>query len=127
MRVQEAQNREGALEKLSQEKQISFGAFLYRRLQAGKSVRARKNADGKLYDVYPTRELLEDEFSKLMQHQATYYPDIITPATIERLHHVIFFQKSSKNKKEILYILSGQETDIPVHAQLSKIPHGSGA
>ena len=99
MRVQEAQNRAGALDRLSQEKQISFGAFLYQRLQAGKSVRARKNADGKLYDVYPTRELLEDEFSKLMQHQATYYPDVITPATIERLHHVIFFQRKLKEQE----------------------------
>ncbi|ERL47026.1 NAD-dependent epimerase-dehydratase protein [Candidatus Micropelagos thuwalensis] len=99
IRVQEASSREEALVTLAEQKGVTFGAFLYRRLQSGKSVRARKDADSQLYDVYPTRELLKDEYSKLMQHQAQYYPNVINEALISRLHDVIFFQRKLKEQE----------------------------
>ena len=99
IRVQEASSREEALVTLAEQKEVTFGAFLYRRLQSGKSVRARKDADRQLYDVYPTRDLLEDEYSKLMQHQAQYYPNVINDALISRLHDVIFFQRKLKEQE----------------------------
>ena len=99
MRIDEAQSRVTALERLAHSKEVSFGAFLYKRHRAGKAVRARKHADRKLYDVYPTRELLEDEFSKLMQQQAQYYPDRLNETVIARLYEVIFAQRKLKEQE----------------------------
>ena len=63
-RQNEAENRKQALTKLA-ELNTTFGEFLWNRIKKGQSVRARPLSDSKLYDVYPTREMLEDEFVKI--------------------------------------------------------------
>ena len=68
-RREESENRKRALKKLSDKATLSYGAFLWQRQQQGNTTRARPGAGdtGKLYEVYPTRELYEDEFNKNME------------------------------------------------------------
>ncbi len=95
-RRQESANRREALEKLSANKSITFGSFLFQRQQEGKPTRARPSSDGKLYDVYPTRDLLEDEFDKLWRNQSRFYPNILTDSLQSHFKKIIFFQRELK-------------------------------
>ena len=94
-RQNEAENRKQALAKLA-ESNTTFGEFLWNRIKKGQSVRARPLSDSKLYDVYPTREMLEDEFTKIWNSQAQYYPDILTSENFDKMHSVIFYQRKLK-------------------------------
>ena len=65
-RSKEAEDRQKALTAPSDKIELtygSFGSFLWQRQQNGLPVRARPDAgaDGKLYDVYPARELYEQD------------------------------------------------------------------
>ncbi|MDC0131959.1 type II CRISPR RNA-guided endonuclease Cas9 [Alphaproteobacteria bacterium] len=96
MRVKEARSRASGLERLFDDKKLSFGSFLHRRREQGLTVRARRNSDKNLYDVYPSRELLADEFNKILNKQAEYYPDILTDKVISHLFDIVFFQRKLK-------------------------------
>ena len=97
-RRREAGDRLQALEDLRARQDLTYGAFLWRRQQAGKPTRARPGAgeDGKLYDVYPTRELYEDEFRKIWSAQAEHRPHLLTDSRRDRIHEVIFTQRLLK-------------------------------
>ena len=99
-RQQEAENRKSALSLLKDKPTLTYGSFLWERHRRGEQTRARPGAgdDGKLYDVYPQRELYEDEFNKIWAAQAKYH-DAMTDATRERIHHVIFTQRPLKSQK----------------------------
>ena len=100
-RKQETENRRRALEDLRSQKGLTYGAFLWRRQQEGKPVRARSGAgsDGKLYDVYPIRELYEDEFAKIWDAQAQHHRGLMTEDARKRIHSVIFTQRPLKPQK----------------------------
>ena len=97
-RTREAKNLELAINKLSENKTLTYGAFLWKRQIAGKSTRARPGAGdkGKLYEVYPTRELYEDEFNKIWDKQAGYYPDLMNGEIRKRVHKAIFWHRELK-------------------------------
>lgn len=97
-RHEEAENRKRALKKLSDKATLSYGAFLWRRQQEGHTTRARPGAGdtGKLYEVYPTRELYEDEFNKIWNKQAEYYPDLMSDGVRNRINKAIFTQRPLK-------------------------------
>ena len=97
----EAEDRGSALKKLAVQKDLTYGSFLYVRQQQGKPTRARPGvgSDKKLYDVYPTREMYEDEFHKISTAQAAYHPDLMTAAVRDRIHYVIFTQRPLKPQK----------------------------
>lgn len=46
-----------------------------------------------LYDIYPTRDMLEHEYDEIMRAQAAHYPDILTPTVIAELKKIIFRQR----------------------------------
>jgi CRISPR-associated endonuclease Csn1 len=46
-----------------------------------------------LYEFYPSRDLLEDEFEKLMEIQACFHPAILNADTIAALQRAIFWQR----------------------------------
>ena len=98
VRQKEAQARKNALAKLKHRKTLSYGAFLYGRQRKGLPTRARKGASGnsQLYDVYPTRELYEDEFSKIWQAQSSHHSELMTEYARERIHRAIFHQRPLK-------------------------------
>ncbi len=100
-RQQEAENRKNALSLLKDKPMLTYGSFLWERYRQGEQTRARPGAgdDGKLYDVYPQRELYEDEFNKIWAAQAKYHSQIMSDATRKRIHHVIFTQRPLKPQK----------------------------
>lgn len=71
---------------------------MWERYKNGETTRARPNSDSKLYEVYPTRDLLEDEFAKIWQSQAIHYPDLMSDAVRKHIHHVIFSQRPLKSQ-----------------------------
>ena len=98
VRQDEAQKRNLALKKLATQSKLTYGSFLWQRQQEGKQTRARLGAgdNGKLYDVYPTRELYEDEFEKIWKAQAKHHAILMTHEVSERIRHIIFTQRPLK-------------------------------
>lgn len=109
-REAEAKERGQSLAKLAAQPRLTYGAFLWERRKQGKSTRARPSSDGKLYDVYPIRELYEDEFEKIWAAQTSFHLELMTEAKRKRIHHVIFTQRPLKpvERGRCLY-MSGEE------------------
>lgn len=101
VRRMEAEARKQALCKLAEQEDLTYGSFLYRRHRKRLPTRARPGAgaDGKLYDVYPTRELYEDEFNKIWQAQSQHYPGLMTEEARKRVHQAIFRQRPLKPQR----------------------------
>ena len=94
-------------ERLSAEGARTFGEYLWRRHggldgaatpRTRKPVRIRLEGEGSkaLYDIYPTREMLEHEFDQLIAAQYAHYPGLLSPETIASLRYVIFRQRPLK-------------------------------
>ena len=102
-RAREAETlaRTGALGRLAEQRNFTYGSFLYNRHRNKQQIRARPGAgeNGKLYDVYPIRELYEDEFDKIWDAQAKHYPELMTNERKTRIHHVIFTQRPLKPQR----------------------------
>ncbi|MBI0025374.1 type II CRISPR RNA-guided endonuclease Cas9 [Bartonella sp. M0187] len=93
----------------------TLGAYLAKRREEGHVVRLRANSEAltdKAYAFYPERAMLEDEFRKIWQSQAEYYPDILTNEREEELFHVMFFQRPLKEQKVGLCTLVEGETRL---------------
>ena len=103
IRQEEARQKKEAIVKLK-DLDMTFGSTLWKKRKQKLPTRARrnvvvKNKNGKLYKLYnfyPTRELLEDEFDKICKAQQKYHPKLLTPKVIEHLREVIFFQRPLK-------------------------------
>ena len=80
------------------------------------TTRIRMHGEGAkaLYEFYPSRELLDDEYQKLMEVQARFHPAILTPETIAALHRAIFWQRPLKP------VPSGKCTLEPTEERLPK-------
>lgn len=98
-REQERQQKKEALEKLGKQDALTFGLFLWQRRKRGEPTRARQNSDGKIYDAYPTRDMLEHEFEVIWRVQAKYAPKLLTEQKRERIRTVIFTQRQLKPQK----------------------------
>ena len=100
-RKREAEARNSAMHKLASENELTYGSFLHQRQLQNKPTRARPGTavDDKLYDVYPTRELYEDEFLKIWQAQAGHHPGLMTENARQRIHRAIFHQRPLKPQK----------------------------
>ena len=93
----------------------TLGAYLAKRRDEGHVVRLRANSEAltdKAYAFYPERSMLEDEFRKIWQAQAEYYPDVLTKEREEELFHVMFFQRPLKEQKVGLCTLVEGETRL---------------
>ena len=101
VRREEANNRKLALQQLAENKTLTYGSFLWKRHQEGKPTRARPGAGdtGKLYEVYPQRELYEDEFNKIWDAQASCYPELMGDSVRQRIHTAIFTQRPLKSQE----------------------------
>lgn len=78
----------------------TYGAYLWSRLKAGEGVRIRPHGNGvdKLYEFYPTRAMLEEEFDAVWQEQSKYHPQL-TDASRAQLQGTIFYQRDLKPVK----------------------------
>ena len=76
----------------------TLGEFLWEYRKKKQPTRARrmgtKSAD--LYRFYPSRELLEDEFSQLWDYQSEHHSDVLTAELKERIRKIIFTQRPLK-------------------------------
>ena len=95
-REKEAADRREAYSKLAENNQATFGLFLWNRQQKGLPIRARPAGDSKLYDVYPDRQLLEDEFNKIWASQSKHHSEVLTKIAREKIREVIFYQRPLK-------------------------------
>lgn len=95
-RQKEAEDRDLALKKLSCDRTLTYGAFLWKRHQEGRPTRARPGVggSGKLYDVYPQRELYDDEFNKIWDSQAPYHSKLMNDNARKHIHTAIFSQRT---------------------------------
>ena len=98
IRQEEAKQKKEAITNLKKDADITFGSFLWKRRkqQPPKATRARPNVDTKLYDLYPTRDLLEDEFDKICAAQQKHYPKLLSEEVIKHLRDIIFYQRPLK-------------------------------
>ncbi|MDA4847543.1 type II CRISPR RNA-guided endonuclease Cas9 [Hoeflea poritis] len=93
-RLQHAMAAEGAR---------TYGEFLYKRRQAGKSVRTRLrpvsefSSDPELkgdgYEFYPDRSELETEFKAIMEVQAGHHSELLAPNKVDALRETILYQR----------------------------------
>ena len=95
-RQQEALAKFHAIELLKQKTDLTYGSFLWKRQTDGLTTRARPQSDGKLYDIYPTRELIQDEFEKIWKVQARFHENFLTDGLRRRMFQTIFFQRNLK-------------------------------
>ena len=109
IRQKEAENRKRALKKLSKQRNLTYGSFLWERQQSQLHTRVRDGAGdtGKLYDIYPQRELYEDEFDKIWSFQSKHYPHFMSNEAKEYIKNAIFHQRSLRPR------IVGQCTYLP--------------
>ncbi|AQS41335.1 MAG: CRISPR-associated protein Cas9 [Candidatus Tokpelaia hoelldobleri] len=93
-----------AVEELSARIQMAgvstLGAYLAMQREKGHVIRIRAGSEAfsekNDYAFYPERSMLEDEFHKIWDAQAEFYPDILTKARKEDLFKIIFYQRPLK-------------------------------
>ncbi|MGI9345634.1 MAG: type II CRISPR RNA-guided endonuclease Cas9, partial [Gammaproteobacteria bacterium] len=104
-RHQRIKARSMAFEQLAANTQLSYGSYLYtHRQQKGLNSRVRqvmsdKGSKAAYYEVFPVRQLLEDEFDKICRSQQAFHPSVLTDATITHLKSVIFSQRPLKPQR----------------------------
>ena len=102
--------------KLMEKKARTIGEFLADRHATNDTVRARrlgsKTAD--LYEFYPDRTMLEQEFDKLWAAQSGFNPSLYTEEAKERVKGVVFFQRKLKPQEV------GRCTFLPEENRISK-------
>lgn len=84
--------------KLSAAGARTFGEFLANRHEAGDTVRARRSGttNDDLYDLYPDRAMLKDEFDTLWSVQAGFNPSLYTSELRQKISDIVFFQRPLK-------------------------------
>ena len=63
-----------------------------------KSVRSKLRGEGAkaVYDFYPSRDAVEDEFNKLWDSQKRFHPDLLTDSARDAIRDAIFYQRKLK-------------------------------
>ena len=89
------------LTKLAESDVETFGQFLWQRRKVNEPTRARRHGTTQqdLYEFYPTRDMLEHEFTKIWDAQAECHPELLPEKTRERIRSVIFTQRLLKPQK----------------------------
>ena len=103
-------------EKLAGKNARTIGEFLADRREKNESVRARragtKSAD--LYEHYPDRSMLEEEFDMIWSKQASFNPDLYYAESRDKIKNAIFFQRPLKPQEV------GRCTFMPDEYRISK-------
>ncbi len=103
-------------EALAEDGSPTLGAFLHRRHQAGDSARFRvgMQAGKAVYEFYPTRDLIEQEFDAIWRAQAPHHPALLTEAARTGLRGAIFHQRPLKQPKPGRCTLIPDEERLPL-------------
>lgn len=78
--------------------QQTLGQYLYERNKGRQTTRfhARKEGSKTLYDFYPTRKLVEEEFNAIWEAQKKYHLRLLSDEAKQAVHHAIFYQRKLK-------------------------------
>ncbi len=99
MGLKKYKDKEEAIDELRGQPNLTYGSFLWEKRKNNKkeilSTRAKPTEDGKLYEVYPTREIYEDEFEKIWNAQKEYSPEL-TDSAYKKIKSIIFYQRPLK-------------------------------
>lgn len=112
-------------EAFEQENVRSFGEFLWKRhggldgsatprTRAPVRIRLQGAGASALYDYYPLREMLDDEFDQIVSKQVEFHAEILTADAIAQLKHAIFWQRPLKPVER------GRCTLVPSEPRLPK-------
>lgn len=72
----------------------TVGQYAYRTLRAGQRVRSKKKAGAKAVEgLLPDRFVLDEEFNRIWDRQATYHPELLDPHLRATVHDLVFFQR----------------------------------
>lgn len=113
-------------EQMAQEEARTLGEFLHKR-RAGATdpnaiphVRTRIVAPeaeagkaGEVYDFYPDRQTLEEEFAAIWQAQALHHPTALTPERRKQFYEIIFHQRQLREPKIGFCTLRPPEPRLP--------------
>ena len=85
-------------QKLKERQCRTVGEYLHQLHGERKSVRARRTGTKKtdIYELYPNRAMLEEEFGQIWQSQRRFHPDVFTERAREAIHKTIFHQRPLK-------------------------------
>jgi len=99
-------------EKLEKPEFRTFGEYLWKRHRGDSGDPKRARDPGRLptrirmgkgatalYEFYPTRQMLRDEFDALWDAQARHHPTLLTPATKDQIGTILFRQRELKPPK----------------------------
>ena len=83
--------------KLKEAGNLTYGDYLWTRLQAKEGVRVRAQGENasKHFEFYPTRDLLESEFDIIWAEQCKHH-NLTEDLTIQLRDHTIFYQRDLK-------------------------------
>lgn len=74
----------------------TLGQFLAERIAEGLPARVRMGGENQIYDFYPQRSHLEQEFDAIWEAQERHHPDLLTETARAAIHRILFFQRPLK-------------------------------
>ena len=106
--------------KLEEKGRKTLGAFLYDLNKEGKPVRVRREGTTQkdLYDLYPSREMLEDEFECIWNKQSEVQASIFTDNAKVEIKGILFKQRPLKRPLVGKCTLIPEEDRAPVASPL---------
>lgn len=91
----------------------TIGEFLADRHTQKETVRTRRMGNNELYELYPARYMLEQEFDKLWAKQASFNPEFYHDTDRDRLKEIVFFQRKLKPQEVGRCTFLPEEDRIP--------------
>ncbi len=85
---------------------VTVGQYFYRELSNNEHYRVKEQ-------IFP-RKAYEEEFEKIINKQKEYYPDILTDEYINKIRHIIFYQRPLKSQKHLLGVCTLEGKTIKI-------------
>ncbi len=89
-----------------QNENITVGQYFYRELQNNEHYRVKEQ-------IFP-RKAYEEEFEKIINKQKEYYPQVLSDDFINKLKHIIFYQRPLKSQKHLLGVCTLEGKTIKI-------------
>ncbi|MDN5355176.1 MAG: CRISPR-associated endonuclease Csn1 [Rikenellaceae bacterium] len=85
---------------------ITVGQYFYRELKNNEHYRVKEQ-------IFP-RKAYEEEFEKIINKQKEYYPDILSEDFVNKIQHIIFYQRPLKSQKHLLGVCTLEGKTIKI-------------
>lgn len=85
---------------------ITVGQYFYRELKNNEHYRVKEQ-------IFP-RKAYEEEFEKIINKQKEYYPDILFEDFVNKIQHIIFYQRPLKSQKHLLGVCTLEGKTIKI-------------